>query len=244
MNRRNFLMKGGTAVAGMFLANSPLNLYAAHHEAAETAHKLPELPYAYGALEPHIDTLTMTIHHGKHHQGYVNKLNAALKGHDALMKMSVETLLRNIDKVPMDIRQAVINSGGGHANHTLFWRTMTPNKGSEPTSRPAGEVLEAIESTFGSYETGGEIFDKAALTHFGSGWAWLVVDENGKLQIYATANQDSPLMKGHTPILGLDVWEHAYYLKYQNRRADYLKAWGNVIDWKQVNALYLAAVKQ
>lgn len=240
MNRRDFLMKGGTAVAGMFLASSPLNLYAAHHEAAETAHTLPELPYAYDALEPHIDTLTMTIHHGKHHQGYVNKLNAALKGHDELMKMQVAELLRNIDKVPMDIRQAVINSGGGHANHTLFWRTMTPNKGSKPT----GEVLEAIESTFGSNQAGSELFDKTALTHFGSGWAWLVVDEKKKLQIYATANQDSPLMKGHTPILGLDVWEHAYYLKYQNRRGDYLKAWENVIHWEQVNALYLAAMSR
>ena len=239
MNRRDFLMKGGTAVAGLFLASSPLSLYAAHHEAAEAAHKLPELPYAYDALEPHIDTLTMTIHHGKHHQGYVNKLNAALKGHDELMKMSVEALLRNIDKVPMDIRQAVINSGGGHANHTLFWNTMTP-KG----SKASGEILEAIQSDFGSYQAGSDLFDEAALTHFGSGWGWLVVDENGKLQTYTTANQDSPLMKGHTPILGLDVWEHAYYLKYQNRRKDYLKAWEKVIDWEQVNALYLAAINR
>ncbi len=237
MNRRNFLMKGGTALAGLFLANMPLSLYAAHHEPAEGAHKLPELSYAYDALEPHIDTLTMTIHHGKHHQGYVNKLNAALKGHDELMKMPVEDLLRHIDKVPMDIRQAVINSGGGHANHTLFWRTMAPNG-----SKPPGEVLAAIQSEFGSYQAGSDLFDKAALAHFGSGWAWLVVDEKKKLQTYVTANQDSPLMKGHTPILGLDVWEHAYYLKYQNRRADYLKAWENVIHWEQVNALYLAAM--
>ncbi len=237
MNRRHFLMKGGTALAGLFLANMPLSLYAAHHEPAEGAHKLPELPYAYDALEPHIDTLTMTIHHGKHHQGYVNKLNAALKGHDELMKMSVEDLLRHIDKVPMDIRQAVINSGGGHANHSFFWKIMRPTGG-----MPHGEVADALKARFGSLQAADDLFDHTMLTLFGSGWTWLVVDENKALQIYATPNQDSPLMKGHAPVLGLDVWEHAYYLKHQNRRLDYSVAWGKVINWEQVNTNYVEAM--
>lgn len=235
MNRRNFLIHGSTAVAGLLLANTPLRLYAGGHE---KAHTLPDLPYAHDALAPHIDKRTMEIHHGKHHQGYVNKLNAALEGHHDLVGMSIEDLLRNINDVPKEIRQAVVNSGGGHANHTLFWQTMQPN-GSEPT----GKVAEAIQSTFGSIDMGKEMFFTAARTRFGSGWAWLVVDENKKLQIYSTANQDSPLMEGHTPILGLDVWEHAYYLNYQNRRADYIEAWSKVVNWEQVNTNYLAAVK-
>ena len=239
MNRRNFLIRGSTAVAGLLLANSPLRLYADHHEQAHSyGHTLPALRYPHDALEPYIDKRTMEIHHGKHHQGYVNKLNAAIKGHHDLTHKSIEDLLRNIDDVPKDIRQAVINSGGGHANHTLFWSIMIPG-GSEPT----GKVAEAIQSTFGSFDAGSEMFAKAAKTHFGSGWAWLVVDDKKKLQIYSTSNQDSPLMKGHTPILGLDVWEHAYYLNYQNRRADYVDAWGNVVNWKMVNANYIAATK-
>ena len=240
MNRRNFLIQGSTAVAGLFLVNTPLRVYAAQHEHDDHAHgyALPKLPYAHDALEPHIDKRTMEIHHGKHHQGYVNKLNAALEGENDLAHMPIEKLLQNIEKVPMKIRQAVINSGGGHANHTLFWNTMIPG-GREPS----GKVAEAIQSTFGSLDAGSEMFVKTAKTHFGSGWAWLVVDEKKKLQIYATANQDSPLMKGHTPILGLDVWEHAYYLKYQNRRADYIEAWGEVVNWKQVNLNYLSAMK-
>ena len=233
MNRRNFLIQGSAAAAGLLLAGSPFRLYANHHE----AHTLPPLPYAYDALEPHIDKRTMEIHHGRHHQGYVNKLNAALKDHPKLMQMSIEDLLRNIEKVPKDIRQAVVNSGGGHANHTLFWSTMQPSEG-----EPSGEVLAAIQSTFGSFDAGSEMFDTLAKTHFGSGWAWLVVDAKKKLQIYTTSNQDSPLMQGHTPILGLDVWEHAYYLNYQNRRADYVTAWGKIINWEQVNANYLAAM--
>ena len=232
MNRRHFLIQGGTAIAGLLLANT--RLYAGGHE---TAHTLPALPYAHDALVPHIDKRTMEIHHGKHHQGYVNKLNAALQGHPKLMEMSIEDLLRNIDTVPKGIRQAVINSGGGHANHTLFWQTMHPN-GSEPT----GKVAEAIQAAWGSIDNGSEKFFMTARTHFGSGWAWLVVDDAKKLQIYSTANQDSPLMQGHTPILGLDVWEHAYYLNYQNRRADYIEAWSNLINWEQVNANYLAAM--
>lgn len=201
------------------------------------AHELPALPYAYDALEPHIDAQTMEIHHGKHHQAYVNNLNAALEGLDDLAAMSVEELLRNIDRVPEAKRQAVINNGGGHANHSLFWTVMSPNGGGEPT----GELAAAIESAFGSLETPKEQFVTAATTRFGSGWAWCVVDENGGLQIYSTANQDSPLMNGHTPILGLDVWEHAYYLKYQNRRPDYIEAWGNVINWEEVARRYAAA---
>ena len=238
MNRRNFLIQGSTAVAGLLLANSPLRLYADHHEQAHShGHTLPKLGYPHDALEPSIDKRTMEIHHGKHHQGYVNKLNAALAHHHHLEHLSIEDLLRNIDKVPMDIRQAVINSGGGHANHTLFWSIMIPG-GREPT----GKVAEAIQSTFGSLDAGSEMFTTAAKTHFGSGWAWLVVDDKKALQIYSTSNQDSPLMKGHTPILGLDVWEHAYYLNYQNRRADYVDAWGKVVNWKQVNANYIAAL--
>ena len=238
MNRRNFLIQGSTAVAGLLLANSPLRLYADHHEQAHShGHALPKLRYPYDALEPHIDKRTMEIHHGKHHQGYVNKLNAAIGGHHDLEHLSIEALLRNIDNVPKDIRQAVINSGGGHANHTLFWSIMIP-EGREPT----GKVAEAIQSTFGSFDAGSEMFATAAKTHFGSGWAWLVVDDKKKLQIYSTSNQDSPLMKGHTPILGLDVWEHAYYLNYQNRRADYVDAWGKVVNWKQVNTNYIMAM--
>lgn len=240
MNRRNFLITGSTALASVFLATNPLRIYADHHEHGDHKHgyELPKLRYAYDALEPHIDKRTMEIHHGKHHQGYVNKLNAAVGDDHALVDQSIEDLLRNIEKVPMKIRQAVINSGGGHANHTLFWSTMIPN-GRELK----GKVAEALQSTFGSLDAAKEKFVTTAKTHFGSGWAWLVVDEKKKLQIYATKNQDSPLMKGHTPILGLDVWEHAYYLKYQNRRADYIAAWNNVVNWTQVNLNYVTALK-
>ena len=199
------------------------------------AHTLPRLPYAHDALEPYIDAQTMEIHHGKHHQGYVNNLNAALEGHDDLAKLDVEELLRNIDQVPEDIRQAVINNGGGHANHSLFWSIMSPN-GGEPSS---GEVGEAIKSAFGSLDAANEEFTTAATKRFGSGWAWLVIGGNG-LEIYSTANQDSPIMQGHTPILGIDVWEHAYYLNYQNRRPDYVEEWKNVINWARVNEIYLA----
>ena len=198
------------------------------------AHTLPALPYAHDALEPHIDARTMGIHHGKHHQGYVNNLNAALEGHDDLANLDVEELLRNINQVPEDIRQAVINNGGGHANHSLFWSIMSPNGG-----EPGGEIAAAITSTFGSLEAAKEQFVTAATTRFGSGWGWLVLGDNG-LEIYSTGNQDSPLMQGHVPLLGIDVWEHAYYLKYQNLRPDYVEAWGNVINWTRVNELYVA----
>ena len=202
------------------------------------AHELPDLPYSHDALEPYIDTKTMEIHHGKHHQGYVTKLNDALEGHSDLAGLSVEDLLRQIDSVPEGIRQAVINNGGGHANHSLFWSIISANGGGPPT----GELATAIETAFGSLEAGREEFVTAASTRFGSGWAWLVVDGNGDLKIYSTANQDSPLMNGDTPIIGLDVWEHAYYLNYQNRRPDYIEAFiDNLINWDEITRRYAEA---
>jgi Fe-Mn family superoxide dismutase len=199
------------------------------------AYELPALPYSYDALEPHIDARTMEIHHTKHHQGYVTKVNDALQGTDFANK-DIETVLRDIKSVPENIRQGVINNGGGHANHTLFWQIMGPNGGGEP----GGDVAQAINSTFGSFSSLRDQFTKAALGRFGSGWAWLCV-QNGNLVVGDTANQDSPLMSGATPILGLDVWEHAYYLNYQNRRPDYVEAWWNVVNWDAVNKFYAAA---
>ncbi|MEQ9104001.1 MAG: superoxide dismutase [Rhodothermales bacterium] len=201
------------------------------------AHTLPELPYAHNALEPNIDTKTMEIHHGKHHQGYVDKLNAALEGHADLAAKSIEDLLRGIGSVPESIRGAVRNNGGGHANHSLFWTVMSPDGG----GNPSGKLAAAIDAAFGSLEGFKKAFADAAATRFGSGWAWLVVAD-GKLKVYSTANQDSPYMEGHTPILGLDVWEHAYYLNYQNRRPDYIAAFWNVVNWNQVAANFDAAV--
>ncbi|KYG32071.1 superoxide dismutase [Alkalihalobacillus trypoxylicola] len=200
------------------------------------AYELPQLPYAANALEPHIDEQTMNIHHGKHHQTYVTKLNAALEGHEALASKSIEELVANLDAVPESIRTAVRNNGGGHANHTLFWELLSPNGGGEPK----GEVANAITSTFGSLDTFKEKFADAAANRFGSGWAWLVVS-NGSLEITSTPNQDTPLSEGKTPILGLDVWEHAYYLNYQNRRPDYIGAFWNVVNWDKVEELYQAA---
>jgi Fe-Mn family superoxide dismutase len=200
-------------------------------------HELPALPYAYDALEPHIDAQTMEIHHGRHHATYVNNLNAALEGHTALAEKSIEDLLRNIDQVPESIRTAVRNNGGGHANHSLFWQIMSPNGGGEPS----GELANAINQAFGSFDRFKEEFTKAATTRFGSGWAWLVVKKDGSLAVTSTPNQDSPLMDGDTPILGLDVWEHAYYLKYQNKRPDYIKAFWNVVNWDEVAKRFQAA---
>lgn len=199
-------------------------------------HELPALPYAFDALEPHIDAQTMEIHHGRHHQTYVNNLNAALDKHPELYEKSVEELISDLNAVPEDIRTAVRNNGGGHANHSLFWQIMSPNGGGEPS----GALAEAINKTFGSFEQFKEKFTQAALGRFGSGWAWLVVN-NGQLEIMSTPNQDSPLMEGKTPILGVDVWEHAYYLKYQNRRPDYVNAFFNVINWDEVAKRYEAA---
>lgn len=195
---------------------------------------LPPLPYAYNALEPYIDARTMEIHYTKHHQGYLNKLNAALEKYPALQKHPVETLLRNLESVPEDIRLAVRNNGGGFANHSLFWSVMSPNGGGEPQ----GKLAEAIAQAFGSFDAFKETFSQAAATRFGSGWAWLVLTPFGDLKVYSTPNQDSPYLFGHTPLLGLDVWEHAYYLKYQNRRADYIANWWSVVNWEQVAANY------
>ena len=200
------------------------------------AFSLPDLPYAHDALEPHIDTRTMQIHHGKHHQGYTNKLNAALEGHDDLQGKSVENILRDIDAVPEAIRGAVRNNGGGYANHSLFWSVMAPDGGGDPS----GNLADAINDAFGSFDAFKTQFAAAAGGRFGSGWAWLAVD--GNLKVYSTANQDSPYMQGHTPILGLDVWEHAYYLNYQNRRPDYVGAWWNVVNWDEVASNYGQAI--
>lgn len=200
------------------------------------AFELPALPYTEDALEPHIDARTMSIHHDKHHAAYTTNLNNALKGYSDLEAMSIEALLRNIDQVPEGIRTVVRNNGGGYANHNLFWATMDPNGG----GAPAGALAEAIDTAFGSFDSFKDTFGKAAITRFGSGWAWLVAKADGSLAVYSTANQDSPYMSGDTPLLGLDVWEHAYYLKYQNRRPDYVAAWWNVVDWNAVAANFAA----
>ena len=194
------------------------------------AHSVPPLPYDYNALEPHVDEQTMRIHHDKHHGAYVNNLNAALEKHAALQNKSAEDLLKSINTVPEDIRTAVRNNGGGHVNHTMFWEIMGPGKG----AAPSGPIAEAIKSTFGDFEKFKTQLNDAGVKRFGSGWAWLI-DAGGKLVIESTANQDSPLMEGKKPILGIDVWEHAYFLKYQNRRPDYLAAWWNVVNWDAVN---------
>ena len=198
--------------------------------------ELPELPYAYDALEPHIDKETMNIHHTKHHNTYVTKLNDALEGQDELQNKTVEEIISNLDAVPENIRTAVRNNGGGHANHSLFWKILTPNGEGEPT----GELAEKINEKFGSFDKFKEEFANAAAGRFGSGWAWLVLN-NGELEITSTPNQDSPLMEGKKPLLGLDVWEHAYYLKYQNRRPEYISAFWNVVNWEQVAKNYEAA---
>jgi Fe-Mn family superoxide dismutase len=193
------------------------------------AHVLPALPYDAAALEPHIDAQTMQIHHGKHHAAYVNNLNAALEKHADLQSKTAEDLIKNLSAVPEDVRTAVRNNGGGHVNHTMFWQIMGPGKGGAPT----GAVADAINGAFGSFDTFKEQMNKGGVGRFGSGWVWLV-DSGGKLAIESTANQDNPMMDGKKPIFGIDVWEHAYYLKYQNRRPDYLGAWWNVINWDEV----------
>ena len=200
------------------------------------AYELPELPYAYDALEPHIDKETMNIHHTKHHNTYITNVNAALEGHDDLSSKSIEELISDLNAVPEDIRTAVRNNGGGHANHSLFWQLLTPNG----TGAPSGALAEAIDSKFGSFDEFKTKFENAGKTRFGSGWAWLAVS-NGELEVTSTANQDSPLMDGKTPILGVDVWEHAYYLKYQNKRPDYLAAFWNVVNWDEVSKRFEAA---
>ncbi len=201
-------------------------------------HTLPPLAYAYDALEPHIDARTMEIHHGKHHATYVNNLNNALEGYPDLRDKPIDEVLADLASVPEAIRTAVRNHGGGHANHTLFWSLMGPGKG----GLPSGAVAKAIEKAFGSFPAFKDQFSKAAVTHFGSGWAWLVLKDGGQLDVLSTANQDTPLSMGYKPLLTIDVWEHAYYLKYQNRRADFVAAWWNVVDWDEVGRRYEAGM--
>jgi superoxide dismutase, Fe-Mn family len=202
------------------------------------AYTLPALPYAFNALEPHIDARTMEIHHGKHHQAYINNANKALEAHPALAAQSVEALISDMASVPEDIRTVIRNNGGGHANHSLFWTILAPNAGGEPT----GALAAAINAAFGSFATFKEKFAAAATSRFGSGWAWLSFDK-GRVIVESTANQDSPLMEGRTPLLGLDVWEHAYYLNYQNRRPDYIAAFWNVVNWPEVARRFAEAGK-
>lgn len=201
------------------------------------AFTLPQLPYAFDALEPHIDARTMQIHHDKHHAAYVNNLNAALANHPELESQSIWELLSDLDSVPADIRMAVRNNGGGHANHSMFWASMGPNA----SGAPSGALAEDIVATFGSFDAFKEQFAKAGMGRFGSGWAWLVLDSAGKLSIVSTPNQDNPISDGLIPLLGIDVWEHAYYLKYQNLRGDYIKAWWNVVNWDYVEKTYASA---
>ena len=202
------------------------------------AYSLPALPYAYDALEPNIDTKTMEIHHSKHHQTYINNINGAIAGTE-WEKLSVEDLVAKVNEVPTDLKNMVINNAGGHANHSLFWTVMSPQGGGQPT----GAVAKAIDEQLGGFDAFKEAFTKAAISRFGSGWAWLSVTPEHNLIVESSANQDSPLMHGHTPILGLDVWEHAYYLKYQNRRPEYINAFYNVVDWDEVNRRYHATLQ-
>jgi superoxide dismutase, Fe-Mn family len=198
-------------------------------------HELPKLPYTFDSLEPFIDAQTMEIHYSKHHQAYVNNLNAIIEKNPDLKEKSVEDLLKNVQKLPEDIRQGVINNAGGHLNHTFFWHTLGLNGPKEPS----GELKEAINDVFGGFDNFKTQFSEAATKRFGSGWAWLTIDSNGKLEIWSTPNQDSPIMVGKRPVLGLDVWEHAYYLKYQNRRPEYIQAFWNVINWDEVNKHFI-----
>jgi len=235
LTRRGMLQFAGAGAAA--LAVTPLNSLWA--QAAAGPFTLPKLPYEYDALEPNIDKETMTIHHDKHHQAYVDNLNKAVAGNADLEKKSIEEILRGIDKVPEKVRQAVINNGGGHANHTLFWEIMGPKGG----GMPSGELAKAIDKDLKGFDSFKKDLSQAGITRFGSGWAWLVVGKDGALKVYSTANQDSPLMTGDTPILGLDVWEHAYYLKYKNVRPKYVEAWWNTINWANVAARYQKAKK-
>jgi superoxide dismutase, Fe-Mn family len=201
------------------------------------AFEVPPLPYDYNALEPYIDTQTMQLHHDKHHAAYVNNLNAALQNAPQFAALPIEQLIQRLNEVPDTIRTAVRNNGGGHLNHSMFWQIMTPNGGGQPS----GELGNAINSTFGSFDQFKAAFNDAGVKRFGSGWAWLILDKNGSLQVVSTANQDSPLTDGLFPIMGNDVWEHAYYLKYQNRRPDYLNAWWNVVNWSEIEKRYQQA---
>jgi Fe-Mn family superoxide dismutase len=235
LSRRD-VFRAGIGVASVALADQLL-VSTASAEQPSIGYELPKLPYAFDALEPHIDARTMQIHHDKHHAAYVENLNKALASRAEFKRKDPITLLREIDTVPEDIRQAVINQGGGHVNHSLFWQMMAPKAG----GRPTGDAAKAIDRDLGGFEPFQTAFADAAMKRFGSGWAWLVAGPGGRLEVVSTANQDSPFMTGKSPILGIDVWEHAYYLKYQNLRADYIKAWWNVVNWDFVNELYAQA---
>ena len=198
-------------------------------------YKLPELDYAYDALEPHIDRATMEIHHTRHHQAYIDNLNKALEGYKEYQDMNIWELIKELNNLPEEIRTAVRNNGGGHLNHKMFWKLMSPDGG----GKPLGEVAKKIDEDLGGFDKFKEEFKKSALGRFGSGWAWLVVNEEGRFEIMSTANQDNPISEGKKPLLGIDVWEHAYYLKYQNKRADYIDSWFNVVDWKKVEEKYI-----
>jgi Fe-Mn family superoxide dismutase len=235
--RRRFLRQVGTlAVGAVGIANLALPERASGFDGPQPF-TLPPLPYAYDALEPSIDTLTMQIHHDKHHAAYIKNLNAALEGQADLQKKSIEDILSNLDSVPEKIRMAVRNNGGGHYNHSLFWKVMGPGKGAGPSA----DLASAINSTFESFDNFKKAFSEAAVKRFGSGWAWLSVGKDGKLVLESLPNQDSPISAGSKPILGLDVWEHAYYLKYQNLRPAYVEAWWNVVNWDEVSKNYAAA---
>jgi Fe-Mn family superoxide dismutase len=213
------------------LSQTPTTTTPSGSELSASPAELPPLPYPYNALEPHIDAQTMELHHDRHHASYVSNLNQALEKNANLRNQSVEALIRNLNQVPEDIRTTVRNNGGGHVNHSMFWEIMSPNGGGEPT----GAIAQAINETFGSFETFKERFNQAGSGQFGSGWVWLVRNAQGQLEITSTPNQDSPLMDGQYPIMGNDVWEHAYYLNYQNKRGDYLNSWWNVVNWEEVN---------
>jgi Fe-Mn family superoxide dismutase len=234
MTRRDALKVAGASAAALML--SPL---AIADEKKAAGFTLPPLPYPYDALEPHIDTETMKIHHDRHHKAYVDNLNKALAEQPNFLGMSVEDVLRQIGSLPKDIRQAVVNNGGGHANHSMFWLIMTKNGG----GKPSGALAKAIDDSFGTFEDFQKKLSDSAVKRFGSGWGWLVLS-NGKLEVLSTGNQDSPIMKGQKPIMGIDVWEHAYYLKYQNKRPDYVKAWWNTVNWDNVAERYDKAVKE
>ena len=236
LNRRNFLFLVGASVGAYALDASRSSgflseAWAQQAPSQSKTFELPPLPYAFNALEPHIDAETMQFHHDRHHATYVKNLNAAIEKHPELKGRSAEQLLQNLNNVPEDIRKTVRDNGGGHINHSMFWRIMTPKGGGEPT----GAIASVIKQNFGSFDKFKAQFNQAGEKRFGSGWAWLVRTPDGKFQITSTPNQDSPLMDGNYPIMGNDVWEHAYYLKYQNRRAEYLNAWWNVVNWNEIN---------